>query len=170
MKRVVTILVFAGLPFPGLSQKNFDIGASGNISFATKGLGPNEIGLGVAAYANIFAKNKLRIRIEAGLDQFIGNKLLEIDSLGNKNSGTPALIGARLGPEFFIAENISVAALYGFVRYNYFGDEIGTGNFRMLLNTYLGERKKTFIGLYHSRSDFKKGVQFWGVSLGFKFF
>jgi len=170
MRKLIAILAFAFFALEGFSQKNYSIGASANFSFATKGLGTNDAGFGFGVYSNFFTKSRLRLRAEAGFDRFIGSKELVIDSVGPyKYSGLVNMFSARVGPEFFIADNISIAALYGIINYDRFENEISKGNLRMLLNVHVGKRKRTIFGLYHSRSGGTPAVKFSGLSIGFKF-
>lgn len=169
MRKFIPLLALTFISVVGVAQKKIAVGGTANFSFATKGLGTNDVGLGFTVYSNFLADDRLQLRVETGLDQFIGNKLLAVDLSGNTYDGSPALFHARFGPELFIADNISLGALYGLLRYNYFGDQVSTGQFKFLFNAHLGKKKKGVFSLYHARTSRTTNVAFWGVSLGYRF-
>ena len=169
-KKVCLAGFFLLIAATAMAQRKFSLATSTNFSFAARGLGTNDAGIGITVHPNYVLKEKLQLRGEASLDHFIGNKLLFVDPLGNPYTGNPTLVGFKAGPEYLLSPNLSFAALYGFVSYHYFDEKIQSGNAKLLLNAHLGQKKKTILSLYYSTLTGKgSGVQFWGTSIGYRF-
>ena len=114
--RKYLLLAFVFFSFTNLySQRNVSLGLGSDVSFGTKGLGLNDIGLGFHLQGNLFAKHRLQLHVEAGQDHFIGDKLLAIDLSGNTYERNPTIKRILAGPEFFPNKHMSFAALYGAV-------------------------------------------------------
>lgn len=156
------VLLFSAAAY---AQKKYTLALAANFNFATKGLGTNDVGIGFALHSTYAVHSKLLLRGEAGVDHFVGNKLLYTDASGNSYSGNPTLTSVKAGPAYRIADNLSLAALYGFTRYRYFGQTVNAGNYKFLLNASFGQKKKSALGLYYSGLQ---GVHFWGTSFGYR--
>lgn len=148
------------------SQKSYSLSASGNFDFLVSGLGTNNGGLGIIVHSNFFTKDKLQLGAEVSLDQFLGSKLLMVDSLGNNYGNTPAMLSLKLGPEFFITKNTSLAALYGYTQYNWFDATIRSGSLKFSLTTHPRKHPKMLIGF--SFTKMTGGVHFFAISVGSK--
>ena len=135
----------------------------------TQGLGTNDAGVGLTAYSNLFAKNKLQLRAEGSLDHFFGSKELMIDSIGNHYYDNPTMISIKAGPEFYLTENISIAALYGYVQYKEFSENIHSGNFKFVLTVRPPGYPDMLIGFQFIKltGDYPD-VHFWAISIGSK--
>ena len=151
------------------SQKNLSLSASVNFDFLTEGLGTNDAGIGLTVHSNLFAKKKLQLRVEGSLDHFVGSKELMIDSIGNHYYDEPTMISIKAGPEVYVTKNISIAALYGYVQYKEFSENIHSGNFKFVLTMRPPKHQRMLIGFQFSTltGDYSN-VHFWAISLGSK--
>jgi hypothetical protein len=149
------------------SQKNFSLGLGADFSFATKGLGLNDAGIGFHLQGNLFARHSLQLRIEAGLDKFIADKLLALDPNGNAYERNPAVKRILAGPEYFPHKKISVAALYGVVWNNWMNKHEAEDGFRVLLSGHLGKQRKFIPALSFTVLP-GTGVQYFTLSVGAK--
>jgi hypothetical protein len=168
-KMLLTAFLFLFFFAFAKAQRKYAVALGANLNFATKGLGTNDVGIGFVLQSTYTLHSKLLVRGEAGLDHFIGNKLLYADAAGNTYSGNPTIVSVKAGPAYKIAENLSLAALYGIARYRYFGQTVNAGNYKLLLNASLGQKKKSVVGIYYSGLHKEgKGVHFLGTSFGYR--
>lgn len=162
---LIALLLFSF--FQAYSQKNFSLGLGADFSFATKGLGLNDAGIGFHLQGNLFARHSLQFRIEAGLDKFVADKLLAFDPNGGTYERNPTVKRILAGPEYFPHKKISVAALYGVVWNNWMNKREAEDGFRVLLNGHLGKKQKFIPALSFT---FLPGtrVQYFTLGVGLK--
>ena len=153
----------------GHSQKNYSLSASVNFDFLTEGLGTNDAGIGFTVHSNLFAKKKLQLRTEVSLDYFIGDKVYYTDMQGNTSPSNPVAVNLKAGPEFFITNKISFAALYGYIRYEYAWQIVHSGDFKFVLTMRPPKHQRMLIGFQFSTltGDYSN-VHYWAISIGCK--
>jgi len=152
----------------GHCQKNYSLSASANFDFLTEGLGTNDAGIGLTVHSNLFAKKKLQLRAEGSLDHFVGSKEVMIDSVGNHYYDEPTMISIKAGPEFYVTKNISVAALYGYVQYKEFRENVHSGNFKFVLTVRPPRHPNMLIGFQFTKlTGDNSYVHFVAINLGF---
>lgn len=64
------------------AQRPLTVSAGASFDLGVKGFGVNDAGFGLYGNVNLLAKKPLQLRVEGGVDKLIGDKLLEIDSVG----------------------------------------------------------------------------------------
>lgn len=169
MRKVLFSVIVASSFLNAHSQRNFSLSASGNFSFLVRGSGLNNGGFGINIHSNLFTKNKLQLRAEASIDQFLGGKLLMEDSLGNPYNSNPAILSFKAGPVYFVTKNTSIAALYGYCRYNYFGDNYRSDSFKFVLTTRPRQHPRLLIGCSFTKmTGVNDDIHFCGVNVGYK--
>jgi hypothetical protein len=169
MKKIFCFLLLLSVFTHTNGQKNYSLSASGNLNFLVGGLGLNNGGFGITIHSNFFLKKKLQLKAEASLDQFLGSKLAMVDSLGNPYNSNPAILSFKAGPEYFITKNTSIAALYGYGRYNYFDGEYHSGSLKFALTTRPPKHPKMLIGCSFTKmTGVNYDVHFFGINIGFK--
>lgn len=169
MRRFLLVFFFAFSYSTAVAQKNYSLIASGNFDFLLSGLGTNDAGIGLALHSNFFTKQRLQLKSEASLDYFGGSKLLMIDSMGNHYGNNPTMIGVKAGPDFRITKKISVSALYGFVRYKWFADEIYSESIKVALTVQPPRHKNMQIGFHFTKMPVTRlDIHYFGVSVGFR--
>jgi hypothetical protein len=92
-----------------------------------------------------------------------------IDSIGNHYYDEPTMIGIKAGPEIYVTKNILVAALYGYVQYKEFRENIHSGNFKFVLTVRPPTHPNMLIGFQLTKltGDYSN-VHFCAISLGSK--
>lgn len=150
------------------AQKNYSLFTLLNLNAATKWLGTNDSGFGLAIQSNVFTQKKIQLRTEGGFDYLGGEKVLYTNNFGIPYPSSPMIWSFKTGPEFSITNHISLAALYGYAAYKYHLDEVRSGNVKIALTSYLGQKQRGVIGLYFLKVTQKESARFWGISLGYK--
>ena len=150
------------------SQKLMSLGFAGDFSFATKGLGLNDGSLGFHLQSSLFCRHRLQLHIETGLDQFLGDKLYEINPSGDSYERNPTIKRIMAGPEFFFAKRISVGSLYGIVWNNWHNAAHPQDGFRFLVTGHLGARNRFLLGASFTKLLNKTSTQFGGLHLGYQ--
>lgn len=150
MKRCVLVYFLFITAVGAYGQRNFSLSAGGSFNFAAKGLGLNDGGLGFHVQGNLFAAHPLQLRIEAGLDKFLGDKQLEIDINGNSYERNPTITKVLSGAEYFLNKDLSLAALYGVVWNNWRNNTKVQGGLKFLVAGHLGKRQRFTPALFYT--------------------
>jgi hypothetical protein len=167
MKKLLCFVLLACIFADSKAQRNFSLSALANFNFLTTGLGVNDAGVGLSVQGNAFAKKKLQIKAEASLDHFIGDKRYYTDAFGNDYPSNPTLRNFRMGPEFFVNNNISMTALYGYVTYQLFDYRAHSGNYKLGLTVHPPKHPKMLIAFQFTKlTGDNSDVHFFGVSVG----
>lgn len=166
--KAVLIALFVLQTFCAAAQKKLSLAAVGNVNVATKGLGLNDAGFGLAVAANALPKHALQPKVEAGIDRFIGDKLLALDANGNALNRNPAVWSTKAGVELFPASSYSLSAAYGLAHYSWKGETVNHGIFKAALAVYFGQGRKGLFALSYSALP-NRGIRFFGLHAGFRF-
>lgn len=152
------------------AQKSLSAGIAGNFSFGVKGFGVNDAAFGATLHGS-WRTSRLGLRIETGVDKFIGDKLLFIDSVGNHYGRNPALKNVKLGPEFYITQNVLLTALYGRYWYTLVDKNRAQDGIKFALHLHPHKGGRFFAGLQFTKLfGSATPVQFYGLSAGVRVF
>jgi hypothetical protein len=155
----------------GQFQKPVTFRATANFNIALGGLATNDAGIGLGLDAAFFSKNRLQALFETSADRFVGDKLLILDPITNKEAKSAAVYSVKVGPQFFISDNLALAATYGpawYVLRDF--DYTSDYGFKYSITGFLGKQKRfvTKVFMVNIRAG-ERNIQYLGIAAGFRF-